>query len=86
MSCEICNTLNNIEEWNNLWLDETPSGPVAFQKLLYVGHKNDSHVYKCPDCGQVYLSITWNELFPDGWTAFNRLKKLNKEEVNKYLE
>ena len=85
MPCEICDTIQKVEEWNKPWSDETLSGPDAFQKLLYLRHVNDSLIYKCPECGQVYLSITWNELFPDGWTEFTSLRKLNSDDATIYL-
>jgi RNA polymerase subunit RPABC4/transcription elongation factor Spt4 len=86
MFCRICNSLKELEEWNKAWSDDASAGPDAFQKLSYFGYMNDNDIYQCPDCAQQYLYISWNELFPDGWTEFSKLRKLNPEEANKYFE
>jgi len=86
MNCEICQLLREVEAWNKSWSDEQPVGPVAFNKLSYIRYANGSHIYKCPGCGQLFLYTSWNELFPDGWTEFSKLRKLSPEESNKYPE
>lgn len=85
MPCEFCATLKETETWNNSWSEKSIAGPVAFRKLVYIGFKTDSHIYCCPSCGQAYQWVSWNELFPDGWTEFCRLRKLTAAELNSNL-
>lgn len=83
MPCKICLSRKEVEEWNKAWPDEQVTGPDAFQILSYMGYLIGEHIYRCPNCGQIYLHTSWNELFPDGWTEFQKLKKLNEEETKK---
>ena len=89
MSCRLCDTVKDKEYEELPWLEEggKPSLITEIIKQLinvaFIG--GDTYLYKCPACGQFYISTCWNELF-NGWIEFNELRKIRDEEAKEYLE